>query len=160
MNVHFHVVVLDGVVTREPRAGVVFHPAAPRTRDELDDIVRRLQSRAEAWLRRHGHLDERPLEDRSNEAPVQTVLDASASVAMAHGQMATLPSEDEPERDHPTRPGKTSGAVDRTASTCTRACASKQAMTQRGRSSFATPQGRRSLSSGSADCPAGAWRTD
>ena len=29
LHVHFHVVVLDGVLTRDPEAGVVFHPAAP-----------------------------------------------------------------------------------------------------------------------------------
>jgi hypothetical protein len=113
LNVHFHVVVLDGVFTREPEAGVVFLPAPPPTRDELSQIVRRVQKRAQVWLRRHGHLDERPLEDRSNEAPVQTALDACASIAMAHGQMATLPSEDEPEYDHKSARGKTSVAVDR-----------------------------------------------
>jgi hypothetical protein len=113
LNVHFHVAVLDGVFTREPEAGVIFHPAAPPTRDELDQIVRRVQKRAQAWLRRHGHLDERPLEDRSNEAPVQTALDACASIAMARGQTATLSNEDDPENDHQSMPGKTSVAVDR-----------------------------------------------
>jgi hypothetical protein len=113
LNVHYPVAVLDGVFTREPEAGVIFHPAAPPTRDELDQIVRRVQKRAQAWLRRHGHLDERPLEERSNEAPVQTALDACVSIAMARGQMATLPNEDEPENDHQSMPGKTSVAVDR-----------------------------------------------
>ncbi len=36
LNVHYHVVVLDGVFTREPEAGVVFHPSPPPTHDELD----------------------------------------------------------------------------------------------------------------------------
>ena len=44
-NVHFHVAVLDGVFSRDPDAGVLFHPAAAPTRDELDAIVR---ARAEA----------------------------------------------------------------------------------------------------------------
>jgi hypothetical protein len=55
LHVHFHVAVLDGVFTREPEAGVVFHPALPPTRDELGQIVRRVQERAHAWLRRHGY---------------------------------------------------------------------------------------------------------
>ena len=113
LNVHFHVVVLDGVFTREAKSGVAFHAASPPRRDELEPIVVRLQTRARAWLRRHGHLDERPLEDRSNEAPSQTALDACASIATARGQMATLPNVDEPENDHAAVPGKTSVAVER-----------------------------------------------
>ncbi len=113
LHVHFHVVVLDGVLTRDAQAGVVFHPAAPPTRDELDEIVRRVQKRAEAWLRRHGHLDDRPLEDRSNEPPVQTALDACASVAMSRGQTATLPNADEPGDDRQAPPGRSAAAVDR-----------------------------------------------
>jgi hypothetical protein len=52
LPVHFHVAVLDGVFCRDAGAGVLFHPAAAPTRDELDEIVRRVQKRAEAWLRR------------------------------------------------------------------------------------------------------------
>jgi hypothetical protein len=112
LHVHFHVAVLDGVFTRGAEAGVVFHPAPPPTHDELGGILRRVQTRAQAWLRRHGHLDERPLEDRPNEAPAQTALDACASIAMARGQMTTLPNADEPEDDHASMPGNTSAAVD------------------------------------------------
>src|SRR5271166_501376 len=56
LNVHFHVMVLDGVFTRDANANAVFHPAPPPTRDELDDIVRRVHRRSIAWLARHGHL--------------------------------------------------------------------------------------------------------
>jgi len=116
LNVHFHVVVLDGVFTRDPKASVVFHPAAPLAREELEQIVGRVQKRADAWLGRHGYLDERPLEDRSNEPPAQTAIGACASIAMGRGQMATLPNEDEPEHDHeslPDKPTKALAAVDR-----------------------------------------------
>ena len=133
LNVHYHVVVLNGVFTREPEAGGVFHPSPPPTHDELDQIVRRVQKRAQAWLRRHGHLDERPLEDRSNEAPVQTALDACAAIAMARGQTATLSNQGEPENDHQSVPGKTSVAVDRDGFTSTRGFASRLAMTRAGR---------------------------
>jgi len=112
LNVHFHVVLLDGVFSREPEAGVVFHPAAPPARDELEQIVRRVQRRAHAWLRRHGHLDGRPPEERSHEEPAQTALDACASMAMARGHLATLPDEEEPRTDRLASPGKTSMAVD------------------------------------------------
>jgi hypothetical protein len=113
LNVHFHVVVLDGVFSREPGGALAFHTAPPSTRDELDQVVRRVQKRAHAWLRRHGHLDERPIEARSNEAPVQTALDACASIAMARGQMARFRNEDAPENDHRGVPGTTSGAVEK-----------------------------------------------
>jgi hypothetical protein len=113
LNVHFHVVVLDGVFSREPHAGALFRAAPPPRREELDQIVRCAQKRAEAWLRRHGYLDERPVEDRSDEPPVQTALDACVSVAMARGQMATLSKEDEPANDQRFAPGKTSVAVER-----------------------------------------------
>jgi hypothetical protein len=49
LNIHFHVAVLDGVFTREPEGGVVFRPAPQPTRGELDQIVRRVQKRAQAW---------------------------------------------------------------------------------------------------------------
>jgi len=106
LNVHFHVAVLDGVFTREPDAGVRFHPAGAPTRDELDAIVRRVQKRAEAWLGRHGHLHERPLDERSNELPAQTALDACAAIAMGRGQIATLPNADAADDDLEQTPNK------------------------------------------------------
>ena len=114
LHVHFHIALLDGVFIRDPDAGVVFHPAAPPIREELDAIVRRVQNRAETWLRRHGHLDERPLGERSNEPPAQTALDACAAIAMGRGQVATLPNAETPEDDHDERAtGKPAVAVER-----------------------------------------------
>ena len=99
---------------RDPDAGVVFHPAAPPIREELDAIVRRVQNRAETWLRRHGHLDERALAERSNEPPAQTALDACAAIAMGRGHVATLPNAETPEDDHDERAtGKPAVAVER-----------------------------------------------
>ena len=69
LNVHMHVVVLDGVYVRDADHGVVFHTATPPTLVELEAIVRRVRERALLWLRRRGLLNERPLEERSNEAP-------------------------------------------------------------------------------------------
>jgi hypothetical protein len=113
LHVHFHIALLDGVFIRDPDAGVVFHPAAAPTREELDAIVRRVQRRATAWLRRHGHLDERALDERSNELPEQTALDACAVIAMGRGQVATLPNADAPEDDHTeAAPGKPAVAVE------------------------------------------------
>src|SRR5450631_3129938 len=53
-------VVLDGVFVRNERGAVIFHPSAPPTREELDEIVRRVQCRALTWLRRQHYLDDGP----------------------------------------------------------------------------------------------------
>ncbi len=100
LHVHFHIMVIDGVFTRDAEAGVLFHRELPPTREELDSIARRVQDRSLAWLRRHGYLDERPLEERSNDPPAQTALDACAAIAMGRGQVATLPNPDASEDDH------------------------------------------------------------
>jgi hypothetical protein len=100
LHVHFHVVVLDGVFTRDADAAAIFHPASAPAREDLDAIVRRVQKRAETWVRRHGYVDERTLAERSNEPPAQTALDACAAIAMGRGQVATLPNAEAPDDDH------------------------------------------------------------
>jgi hypothetical protein len=115
LHVHFHVALLDGVFTRDADARVLFHAAPPPTREELDAIVRRVEKRAMTWLRRRGYLDERPIDERSNEPPAQTALDACAAIAMGRGQVATLPNGEAPEAeaDHESAPDKPVVAVDR-----------------------------------------------
>jgi hypothetical protein len=112
LHVHFHVAVLDGVFVREPDAGVLFHPASAPTREELAAIVARVRKRAGAWLRRHGYLDERPLDERSNEPPLQTALDACAAIAVGRGQVSILPNAEAPEEaDDESAPDKPAVAV-------------------------------------------------
>ena len=58
--------------------------------------MRRVRDRALVWLRRRGLLDERPLEERSNEAPDPAAIDGCAAIVMYRGTLAMLPaSEDE-----------------------------------------------------------------
>ena len=115
LNIHFHLALLDGVFTRDEGAGVLFHPASPPTRDELDEILKRVEKRVMAWLGRRGYLDERSIDERSNEPPAQTALDACAAIAMGRGQVATLPNGEAPEAgaDHESAPDKPAVAVDR-----------------------------------------------
>jgi hypothetical protein len=97
LNVHMHVVVLDGVFVRDADHGIVFHAAPPPTLADLEAIVKRVRDRALVWIRRRGLLDERPLEERSNEVPEPAALDGCAAIAMYRGTLAMLPaSEDEP----------------------------------------------------------------
>jgi hypothetical protein len=113
LHVHFHVAVLDGVFVRNEQGIVLFHAAAKPTEHELVRIVLRVQRRATAWLRRHGHLDHRPPEGCSTDPPVQSAIDACASVAMGRGQVAALRNIEDPEEGHPSHPGKSAAAVER-----------------------------------------------
>jgi hypothetical protein len=115
LNVHFHVLVLDGVFTRDPRARAIFHPASAPTVADLSAIVERTRRRASTWLRRRGFLDERALDERSQEPEAQTALDACAAVAMRRGQVATLArpgAADAADEDHEQAPDKAAVAVD------------------------------------------------
>lgn len=93
LHVHYHLMVLDGVFARDAQGRVVFHPSRPPTPADLDAILERTARRVIAWLRRHGHMDDAPLEARSNEPPAQTALDACAAIAMGRGNVATLPRD-------------------------------------------------------------------
>lgn len=97
LNVHFHVMVLDGVFTRDANANPVFHPAPPPTRDELDDVVRRVHRRSIAWLARHGHVGGTGV--LSQESTAQTSLDACAAIAMQRGAVRTLRDDSDSDED-------------------------------------------------------------
>jgi hypothetical protein len=115
LNVHFHVLVLDGVFTRDPLGRVAFHPAPPPTIGDVNAIVERTRHQAGAWLRRRGYLDERALDERSQEPEAQTFLDACAAVAMGRGQVATLArpgNADAADEDHQQATDKAAAAVD------------------------------------------------
>jgi len=95
LNLHLHVAFLDGVFTRDEQRRVQFHPAPAPEATELQQIVWRVQKRATAWLRRHGYVDERPSEARSDEAPEQGAIGACAAIAMQRGAFAKLAAEED-----------------------------------------------------------------
>jgi hypothetical protein len=110
LNVHFHDLVLDGVYERDGDQAVFRRVVAPRPAD-LSWVVRRFGERALRWLRRHGLLDDRCREERSNEADQGTALDACAQLALRFGPLETVehrgrpaPGEDE-EASFSPRPG-------------------------------------------------------
>lgn len=84
LNVHFHVVVLDGVFARDTQGSLVFHPATTPERRELDEVVARVSSRAVAWLDRRGHT-----RATASSEPA-SALDACAALAMHHGSMRAI----------------------------------------------------------------------
>lgn len=57
LNVHLHVVVLDGVFVRSETENAVFHAAPPPSGHELDRVLDRVHRRVTKCLVRHGHVD-------------------------------------------------------------------------------------------------------
>ena len=96
LNAHFHVMVLDGVYTRDDSGTPTFHVAPSPTRDELDAIVRRVSRRAVGWLERKGHVNGSSSEG-SQDQPAQTSLEACAAVAMGRGIVRAL--RDDPDAE-------------------------------------------------------------
>lgn len=84
LNVHLHVVVMDGVFVREME-DIVFHAAPLPTRGELDHVLERVHRRVSAWLARHGHIGASSIEADSDEMSSPTPLDACAHLAMQRG---------------------------------------------------------------------------
>jgi hypothetical protein len=87
LNVHFHVVFLDGVFVRDEHGRAHFYPLPPPDREDLEIIVRRVHKRAVAWLRRRGYVDKGSDDERS--AP-QDALEVCAAIAMQRGSFMRL----------------------------------------------------------------------
>ena len=79
---HFHVLVPDGVFTRTDAGAVVFRDGPAPTRADIADVAARVEKRMRRWLRRRGLLDERAAEDRSNEAPELSPLEACMQLSL------------------------------------------------------------------------------
>jgi len=87
-----------GVFTRDGDGRLRFHAAPPPSRDELDEVVRRVRRRALAWFARTKHLDTHSGEPASQEPTAQTSLDACAAIAMQRGAVRAL--RDDPDAEH------------------------------------------------------------
>ena len=91
LHVHFHTIAADGVFEKTEAAGVRFHEAPPSSKDDVAEVAQRVRDRAVRWLRRHGHLDERAAEERSNEVPEPSALDGCMQLALAGGAFLARP---------------------------------------------------------------------
>ena len=96
LNVHFHVVVLDGAFERTSE-GIRFRERPPPPQDAIERVAQRVHDRALRWLQRKGLLDERAAEDRSNEIQ-ESALDACARVALFGGGLTD--ADDTRDPDH------------------------------------------------------------
>jgi hypothetical protein len=89
LNVHFHSLFPDGVYVREsPRGPLVLHALPPPSADDVEEVARRLVSRARKILARHGRTLEEPTSEDEALRADQPVL-ASCYQAAAAGQALT-----------------------------------------------------------------------
>ena len=73
----------DGVFTRADDEGaVVFRQGPAPTRADIAAVAARVEKRMTRWLRRRGLVDERAAEDRSNEAPELSPLEACMQLSL------------------------------------------------------------------------------
>ncbi len=92
LNPHFHVKTLDGVLI-EPKHSdgpCQFVAARPPSPEALERLICRLHRRALRWLTRRGFIEERHHEERSNETPQPSALEACAQLALTIGAVARL----------------------------------------------------------------------
>jgi hypothetical protein len=87
LNVHYHLLVLDGVYVREADAGpLVFHALPTPTRAEVADVARRTAARIEKILRAHGRsLDPQMQDDEPHPLEVEQPGLAACYAAAARG---------------------------------------------------------------------------
>ena len=86
LNVHMHVVVLDGVYSKADDGPPTFHPTPPPTRSEIEHVARDVRSRVLAWLRKRGFLE--PADEADDDEP--NALDACTQLAIAAGTFVRL----------------------------------------------------------------------
>ncbi len=96
LNVHLHVIVLDGVFTRSDGADRAdFHAGGRPDRATLDEVARRCERRMKRWLRRHGYTPGEDSGDACDDmADEPTALDACTDAGIARGKFVSLADND------------------------------------------------------------------
>ena len=94
LNPHLHVVALDGLLVRDRGGELRFDEAPPPSPEMLERVAVRLRKRLVGWLRRHAYIEQRELEDRSNETPAPGALDGCAHIGLERGTFVRLRDAD------------------------------------------------------------------
>ena len=89
-HAHWHDVAVDGVFEKQGE-GLRFHEAPPPDKADVEALAKRVHDRAVRWLRRHGYLDERAAEERSNEPPAASPMDDMTRIALSRGTFLARP---------------------------------------------------------------------
>jgi hypothetical protein len=80
-----------GAFEKTGDGGVRVHEAPPPSKDDVDEVARRIRDRALRWLRRHGWLDECAAEERGNEPLEPDALQGCMQLALAGGAFLARP---------------------------------------------------------------------
>ncbi len=88
--VHLHVVALDGVFTRLDDGAVRFHLGPAPSVADVAAVGKRVAERMHRWMRRGKMFDQRPPEERSNEAPELSPLEACMQLSLFGGTFLKL----------------------------------------------------------------------
>lgn len=85
LNLHFHVLVIDGVFTEERSGELAFHAAPPPTTQEVTELLTKVHKRIQRHLGKHGLLDDdhANLDALSEQAPL---LADCYTTSIAHRQ--------------------------------------------------------------------------
>src|SRR5262249_38669900 len=84
------------------------------SRDDVALVARRVRDRAVRGLRRKGYIDERAAEDRTNDSPEPSALEACTQLALAGGAFLARPGglEGDPDADLDRRERRFSATCD------------------------------------------------
>jgi hypothetical protein len=95
--VHLHIIAIDGVFMREKKGGpAVFHEGRAPSASDVAAVAARVEKRMRRWLRRRGLLDERKAEDRSNEAPALSPIEACMQASLFAGELLRMEEKERP----------------------------------------------------------------
>jgi len=96
LNLHFHALLLDGVVTSEPPfTRAVFHPARELEDEDVERLTTRLQRRITRHLERRGRLARDASEEAAAPEPEEPLL-AELAAASIQGRTALGPERGRP----------------------------------------------------------------
>ena len=90
---HLHTLSADGVFEKTGEGGVRLHEIPPPSPDDVAQVARRVRDRAVRWLGREGYIDRRAVEDRGNETPEPSAIEACTQLALAGGAFLARPRE-------------------------------------------------------------------
>jgi Putative transposase len=93
LHTHIHTLAVDGVFEKTGDGTVRVYEAPPTTNAGVVEVAERVRDRTLRWLRKHGYLDERAAEDRSNAPPEPSALEGCAQLALAGGAFLAKPFE-------------------------------------------------------------------
>ena len=87
LNVHFHMLLLDGVFAEDHEGVLRWQTLPAPTDDEVQALVDTMSRRVEAWLARQGFGDDEVADEDADDSSV-VLLAASVAGRVAHGQRA------------------------------------------------------------------------